>query len=140
MAMRATLLVAVAAFLSPAMASADAAPKLVGSIFSTEKALAKSDAIFIGQLTHFGSGGASGPGECTRFGNTVKVTRILKGSLKAQASVSICYFTDAHEQKMETHQPYVFFATQNSQKNSDQFTVFKLLPVTDTNVASVAEH
>src|ERR1700733_10876598 len=108
MATRAILLVALTAFLFPAMARADDAPKLVGSIFSTEKASSKSDAVFIGQITHFGSRGADGPGECTRFGNTVKVTRVLKGSFEPQASVSIYYFTDAHEQRMETDRPYIF--------------------------------
>jgi hypothetical protein len=140
MAPRVILLFALSVFLFSGTVRATDAPKLVGSIFSTEKASSKSDAIFIGEITHFGSGGASGPGECTLFGNTVNVTRVLKGSFEDQASVSIYYFTDAHEQRMETHRPYIFFTTKNPQKDPDQFTVFKLLLVTDPNIASVAKH
>lgn len=137
MAARAFLLIALAAFLFTGIVRAGDAPKLTGSMLKIEEAVTKSGAIFVGQFTSFGKKGAIGPGESELFGNHVKVSQDLKATFDDGATVAFNRMTDLGEQKPATKVLYIFFMTKNAQTEPDPFTVLKLVPATNDNIAIV---
>jgi hypothetical protein len=134
---RAILLAVLASGWFAGIVHADDTPKLTGSILTTEEAVAKSGAIFIGQMVSFGRKGAAGPGESKLFGNRVKVSQNLKSNFDDRATVSNNRMTDLGEKMPVTKITYIFFIIKDVPTAPDPFTVLKIIPATRDNIAIV---
>ena len=139
--MRAILLVALAAFLFTGIVRAADNPDLIGSNIRTEDAILKSRAVFVGQLVSLGERDnsidhfSSGP---EYPGAKVKVAELLKGVFDDRTTIGI-YPTvfKLNEETPQEGKSYIFFVKYNGSESISPYVVFKLLPATDDNIATV---
>jgi len=130
--------------------------KLVGHSLKVKTAVAKSDAIFIGEVLSPGAevdqgADASYAGPLLK-GVNVKVVKILRGSVGDQVSLSLFVETigGEGEKRPQVGQTYIFFVQTKSEearnwpndllsKNDAAVVAIKLLSPTDDNVAMVGQ-
>ena len=135
------LLLALACLLLTGILRADDAPILSGSKVETKDAVARSNAVFVGELIKLGGGIAARSISPTFLGNDVKVLQVLRGSVEGHILVSLSISGPAHEEPPAEGENYIFFVHKTTQGESLPFSPFgdviKLLSATDTNIAAV---
>jgi hypothetical protein len=142
MVIRAMLLIAFAAFLITGITRADDAPNLAGSAIKTKDAAAKSDAVFVGEVTQLGNCIWANPNFPLFIGTNVKVLHVLRGSVGGHILITITLNDTYHEELPAAGRTYIFFVINNKNTEAgglfaDPFTALKLLAVTDDNIAMV---
>ncbi|MCE0482915.1 MAG: hypothetical protein LV479_01600, partial [Methylacidiphilales bacterium] len=70
-------------------------------------------------------------------GNKIKVLQVIRGSVEGQVTISFKIRGGLHEQPPQEGDTYIFFAHKNTEPGWDNYTVLKLLPATDDNIAKV---
>jgi hypothetical protein len=138
---RAVVLIALAAFLFTGTVYAGDEPKLPGSNLTIEDAVAKSDAVFKGQLTDLGEKDRNAGDHLTSGPEydsaQVKVAQTWKGTVDAQISVGIFPYDDPmhRETTPKVGESYIFFV-EKSEGTAAPFRALKILPATHDNMTA----
>jgi hypothetical protein len=120
---------------APAATASSDSMKLTGSTLREEDLVAKSDAIFIGEIADPGLTVPTSPGMASYSGVQVKVLQVLRGSVDPQVTVKLDIFATNHEGPPQVGSSYIFFV----HKENDQLRVLKLLPTTNANTTKVTK-
>lgn len=128
----------------PAEAGQNESVRLIGSNIKTKDIISKMDAIFVGKITKRGEKVILPPIAQDRGnlygGIKVAVAQVLRGSVDTQISVTLFLNALYYEKLPWIGTSYIFFVTKDAKVdpfNPDPFTVLKLLPATDANIAKV---
>jgi hypothetical protein len=113
--------------------------KLSGSDLKSEDIVLKANAVFVGEITELGHPNTKAPGQNVYHGVQIKVLQVLRGSVDAQVTVTlyIHFAPNSSENPPKVGNTYIFFAHKNTEVGWNPFTVLKLLPATDDNIAKV---
>ncbi|MDB4793750.1 hypothetical protein OAG63_01825, partial [Methylacidiphilales bacterium] len=78
-------------------------------------------------------------GRAAYHGVQVKILQVLRGAADTQVTVTLyaTFEENVHEQPPKINGTYIFLAHKNTEVGWDQYTVLKLLPATDDNIAKV---
>ena len=128
-------------FFQNAPATSPSDSELSGRDIKIENAVSKSDSIFVGKISKMRLGSITATDRVAYGGVQIRVLQFLRGSIDSQSLVTI-YITASHvvhEAPPEVGMPYIFFVTKNTHGTSDPYTVLKLLPATDDNIAKVKQ-
>jgi hypothetical protein len=133
---RAILLFAITTFLVTGLSFGGDLPKLPGSRTTATDAVAKCDEIFVGQIKKVGTGTELSPEHETRY-----IQQISYQPLRIFAKLRRAYRVDAnvgeyHETFPNAGESDIFFV-HNKAGTTNSYTVVKLLPATDDNIAMV---
>lgn len=115
-------------------------PALSGSTLRSEDVATKADAVFVGQITHLGFSNLKALGEAVYRGLQVKVLQVLRGSVDPQSTFTLRVMVpsiSSHENPPAVGSTYIFFVKKDDPSKHDAYTVLKLLPATDDNIAKV---
>lgn len=115
-------------------------PMLTGSTLRSDDVATKADAVFVGQITHLGFSNLKALGEAVYRGVQVNILQVLRGSLDPQSTFTLRVMvpsTRSHENPPTVGISYIFFVKRDDPSKHDAYTVLKLLPATDANIAKV---
>jgi len=115
-------------------------PLLSGSELTVSVAVAKADVIFTGQVIEIGHPAKKDLGTNVYHHLKLKRLEVLWGAIDAFVYVRLnANYNEPSESAPEVGLSYIFFAKKNEEGSFDPFTVLKLLPATDDNIAKVKQ-
>ena|ERR1700734_861270 len=111
----------------------------IGSSLKSEDLVPRCNAILIGTILDMGLASAKSPDRMAFYHVKVSPSQVLFGKVRHTISVTIHVTWDSHvhEEVPVKGESYIFFLKTGSQEGIDPFTVLKLLPATDDNIAKV---
>jgi hypothetical protein len=110
---------------------------IVGRDSTVVDILIKSDAIFVGKILQIKPTDPSAHGEVTCLANSVSVSQVLKGALGDVVSVDFKVRSYLNEKEPKIGTSYIFFVKRGGYESPNSYTLLKLLPATDANIAKV---
>ena len=102
--------------------------------------MTKADAVFVGQITRLGSSNLKELGVAVYRGVQVTASQILRGSLDPQSTFTLRVMmlsTRSTENPPTVGSSYIFFVKRDDASKDSTYTVLKLLPATNDNIAKI---